>query len=60
MGQELGISVTARPEALVRSKIILHEPQTVQITVFRCFLSFAVVVMTGNQIDFKIQIPGRN
>ena len=44
MWQKLGISVPARPGAPVRSKIILHESRTVQITIFRCFLSFAVVV----------------
>jgi hypothetical protein len=48
------------PGAPVRSKMILDESRTVQIPIFRCFLSFAVVVETWNQMDFKIQIHGTN
>jgi hypothetical protein len=55
MSQQLRIEVPARPGAPVRSKRILHESRTVQIPIFRCFLSFAVVVKTRNQMAFKTQ-----
>jgi hypothetical protein len=46
MSQQLLIEVPARPGAPVQSKMILYESRTVQIPIFRCFLSFAVVVKT--------------
>ncbi len=60
MWQKLGISVAAKPAAPVRSKMMLSESRTVQIPIFRYFLSFAVVVETWNQRAFKIQIHGTN
>ncbi len=40
------VDLHSGPGAPVRPKMILHEPRTVQIPIFRCFLSFAVVVET--------------
>ncbi len=40
------VDLHSGPGAPVRPKMILHESRTVQIPIFRCFLSFAVVVET--------------
>ncbi len=49
-----------RPSPPARSKMRLLKSRTVQITIFRCFLLFAVVVKTRNQMVFEIKNPGIN
>jgi hypothetical protein len=58
MSKQLKLSDTvqaARPSHSVRPKSRLTESGTDLVTIFRCFLSFQIVVTTRNTIVFKIK-----
>jgi hypothetical protein len=51
---QLEVDVQVRPGYSARSKKEPHESRTLQFTILRGLLSFAIVVKTRNQMVFKI------